>query len=625
MEHSTDLTRRYQEGVSHHQRGALSDALAAYRDVLRADPRHHDALVMAGRALVDAGQAGQALGPLGEALQVNPESVDAYNAVAMAQQALGHAGQAEEALTQALSRAPRHPESLNMMGVVKDQAGRADEAEAYFRQAVGAAPDYHGAHLNLGTLLARGNRIDDAIVSLTHAIRTNPNNPQAYAIMYNVLMRRGALNAALPVLEGWVGLEPNNPRIKAELGGLLTQLGEHEKATACLDAALALNPDLPEARIKKAELLDQQGDRDGAWELIRPMIESGEKNAEAALLFGALSGHLDRREEAAELLTRAIAERWNPALEGGLQHRAAELYDRLGRVDDAFRHARLGNAAFAAAGLPFDVDAHEAWVNRLIATYGGESVADLAQAETGRDLPVFIVGMPRSGTSLVEQIIASHPQAHGAGELVYIKDIAGELERNCNAPYPELAPMLTPEELNWGADQYLERLRAHAPKATRIVDKMPNNLHYVGLIAQLFPGARIIHTRRDPVDTCLSCYFQAFPGLSYTRDLAHLGRYHNAAERLMAHWKQVLPVTIHTVQYEQLISDQERVSRELIDYCGLLWDDACLQFHKTRRTVATASYDQVRQPLYSKAVGRWKPYEAHLQPLLAVLAVLERD
>jgi hypothetical protein len=243
-------------------------------------------------------------------------------------------------------------------------------------------------------------------------------------------------------------------------------------------------------------------------------------------------------------------------------------------------------------------------------------------------LPVFVVGMPRSGTTLVEQILASHPEVHGAGELPDLNRLVERLRNAAGAAflYPEDAPALAAERLREFGETYVEGLRGRAPGATRVTDKMPGNFLLLGLIHLALPGASIIHVTRDPRDTCLSCYSKLFTAeQNFAYDLGELGRYYSKYSQLMAHWQDVLPEgRILSIRYEDVIADLEGEARRIISHCGLAWDERCLAFHKTERPVKTASATQVRRPIYRSAVGRWQLYEEHLGPLLAALGVSAR-
>jgi hypothetical protein len=240
---------------------------------------------------------------------------------------------------------------------------------------------------------------------------------------------------------------------------------------------------------------------------------------------------------------------------------------------------------------------------------------------------VFIVGMPRSGTTLVEQILASHPAVFGAGELDDIRQISAALPSLLGSanPYPECLAQAGQSSLTKIADRYLVHLRGLSSDARRITDKMPTNFLHLGLIELLFPQARVIHVIRHPLDTCVSCYFEEFTTTnSYAYDLEQMGIYYKQYERIMRHWKDVLKIRMLDVRYEELVDNQENICRQMIEFCDLEWDDRVLRFYETKRDVATPSFDQVRQPLYRKSIGRWKNYERHLGPLMRVLGTSGR-
>ena len=304
----------------------------------------------------------------------------------------------------------------------------------------------------------------------------------------------------------------------------------------------------------------------------------------------------------------------------------AQLLDRSGAYDEAFAHFRRANdlrkEVDRRCGNVHDPAAQAVYTDRQLAWFTPEYFQRVRGFGSESELPVFVVGMMRSGTSLAEQIIASHPRVHGAGELRDISHLVGTLAQRLGgvSEYPHCLAQLDAAMTRALADEYLQRLRELGGNAIQVVDKFPTNFLYLGLIATLFPRARIIHCRRDPVDTCLSCYFQNFgEPLPFKLDLAHLGHYYREYERLMAHWVRVSPVPIFELCYEELTADQEAVSRRLLAFCGLDWDEQCLRFNETARAVQTASALQVRRPMYRTSVGRSRHYAAHLQPLLQAL------
>ena len=296
-----------------------------------------------------------------------------------------------------------------------------------------------------------------------------------------------------------------------------------------------------------------------------------------------------------------------------LHFAAGKMYDDIGAHEAAFAHYHQGNMAKGVQGEPV---APEQRAADTVAAFTRERMAAHAGRGSDSRVPVFVVGMPRSGTSLVEQILASHPQVFGAGELPDIEAIAREVSKRADAP----------EVFEGFAGSYLRRVTALAPESVRIVDKQPLNFRHLGLIALMFPQAAIIHCRRHPVDTCVSCYFQNFrTQQDYSFDLAYLGLFYRYYRRLMEHWRAVLPRPFLDIGYEDLVADPAGQARRMLDHCGLDWDDACARPERSQRPVDTASLWQVRQPVYRTSVARWRRYERHLGPLLDALGPLAGD
>lgn len=397
--------------------------------------------------------------------------------------------------------------------------------------------------------------------------------------------------------------------------------GRMEEAIKAIDRALKISPETPQLHAAKAETYSTMGEAGLGYEAIRHLVEGRtEADLGIAKIFARLAPKLGKREEALAMLRGAI--------EGG---RAApselctawfvmgELLDGMKDHDGAFQAYAKGNAL---RRVEYDAGSHSKKVDAMLAAWTRERVRDLPRSGVKTDRPVFIVGMPRSGTSLVEQILASHPRVAGAGEL---NDVSRMVHRWSgtiagNIPLLTDVSVLTRPAVEKAAREYVETLREVSVTAARVTDKMPPNFQHLGVISLLFPSAPLLHCVRDPVDTCVSCYFQNFSGNNpFAYDLGHLGRFYRDYERIMAHWRGVLDVPIQDVVYEELVEKQEEGSRRLVGLCGVEWDDACLRFHESERVVLTSSNDQVRRPMYKTSVARWKRYERHLGPLLEAL------
>jgi hypothetical protein len=298
------------------------------------------------------------------------------------------------------------------------------------------------------------------------------------------------------------------------------------------------------------------------------------------------------------------------------------LYDAMGLFDRAFDCIRRANELSVAA---FDLDAFSHFVEDSIETFSVANLPQLPHSTVTTELPIFIVGMPRSGTTLVEQIIASHPDAHGAGELSHLEGFVNTLDRAATSrgmpPYPKFLFNTQSPVLDTFASRYNDYIAALRPGAKRVTDKHPLNFRYLGFIQLLFPKARVIHCTREPLDTCLSIYFNAFSRRNaFANDLKTLGMYYREYEKLMAHWHRTLSTPLLDISYEQLVATPETVVRQIVDFAGLPWHDACMRFFENRRAVATPSYSQVRRPIYRTSVGRAQAYAPHLRPLIQALA-----
>lgn len=298
-----------------------------------------------------------------------------------------------------------------------------------------------------------------------------------------------------------------------------------------------------------------------------------------------------------------------------------KIFDDIKSFTKAFEHYLKGNT-FKRKTIIYDSQNHSAFVDRLIKIYSKKYLQEKTACGSDSKLPVFIVGMPRSGTTLVEQIVSSHPQVYGAGELISLLRIENTIAKQFEAssPYPECMPLCKDSTLLRFSAEYLEELGNHSQDANCITDKMPDNFLRIGLIKTLFPYARIIHCQRNAMDTCTSIFLNYFGNdIRYSFDLTEIGQYYLDYTRLMEYWSSLFPSEILDVQYEELVMNQEIVSRQLIKYLGLEWDENCLDFHNNKRAVRTASSLQVRQPIYRNSINRWKHYEKHLEPLIAIL------
>ena len=404
------------------------------------------------------------------------------------------------------------------------------------------------------------------------------------------------------------------------LGIARDELGQPEQAISCYEQAIVIKPDYAEAHNNLGNALIEFGRSEDAITHFEQALAIKPDFAEAHRHLTLIKPKQEQVPIIERLLTRL------PISNEDAMHyhfSLGNIYHEVEIFDKAFEHFNKANGLKRLC-ITYNAQNHSAYVDRLIESNTKEYFQEKATCGSDSGLPVFIIGMPRSGTTLVEQILSSHPQVHGASELAFFVHIEEAISKQfvASRPYPECMSLCNDAVAEKYSEDYLDKIRVYSRDATRITDKMPHNFLRIGLIRTLFPQARIIHCQRDAMDTCLSIfinYFVDITGNEYTYDLEEIGSYFVDYERLMAHWCDLFPSEILNVQYEQLVGDQEKISRQLVKHIGLEWDDQCLDFHLNKRAVRTASSVQVRQPLYTHSINRWKHYENQLAPLLAIL------
>ena len=485
-----------------------------------------------------------------------------------------------------------------------------------FSHANGLTPDAAGPLHAMRRLAFEAENFILSEAHLKDAHTLAPRNPDIRCDYGRTLSRMARHDDALRYLEALHAEAPENLRYLLSLGWARYRAGQSQRAISDFDVVLEQFPRSVEAHYGRARALVDAGQVNEAKLWFHRTILLAPDHAGALRELGNLKD-LNPADAAFEALTGALA---NPDVlatrRSVLEMAAGAAHINCNSHKAGFAHYRRGNLLKDVA---FDIETYRGFVDRLITTFDEEHFKRTTANGSDTDIPVFVIGMPRSGTSLVEQILASHSLVHGAGERENVLQLADHLGRlvNDSRAYPDCLDSLTSEHSQQIAEDFLRDLRHTDPKAMRIVDKMPGNFHHIGLIASLFPKAQIIHCQRDPRDTCLSIFFGDFAGSHpYSYDLNNLGLYYREYERLMAHWHRVLPGRILDVAYESVVEDQENWSRKMLSFCGLDWESACLEFHKTQRNVRTRSNVQVRQPIYRSSLARWKSYEDELQPLL---------
>jgi tetratricopeptide (TPR) repeat protein len=586
-----DANLLYQLGLTCQGLGLFQEAGKHFQDCLRLRPHAAAAYFSLGNVHLQLGQLDEAISQYREAVRLQPGLGPAFLNLANALQRQGHPEEAADCLGGFLAREPLYAEGHYNLGNVLVALERLDEAAVHYQVSLRLRPDFCQGHNNWGALLLEQGKVDEAIEHFQEALRLQPEYADAHVNLGNARRERLETAEAVESYEEALRIEPRNARARNNLGEACLELGDANRAQVHLREALRIEPGYVSPLLQLAA--------NGFYSAAEPGIEKLEARLNDARLPG----------EAASQLHFILG----------------YVLKRDGATDAAFAHFRRGNALrrslFQRKGTAYDAEAHSRWIDRLIDFFSSDWFKRTAGFGLASDVPIFIVGMPRSGSTLVEQILSGHSQVAAAGELKTVNRIVSGLPAKLGSShgYPECLAALDADQARELAEGYLVELRRHGPTAVRVTDKMLDNYLYLGLLAVLFPRARVIHCRREPLDVCLSCFFQYFKGLSFSWDLDDLGRHYRDYERLMAHWRAVLPLPVFEVTYEELVADLEAVSRRLVAFCGLEWEANCLRFQENERVVRTMSRVQVRQPIYRSSVGRWRRYAAHLDPLTRAL------
>ncbi|MBZ9989148.1 sulfotransferase [Mesorhizobium sp. BH1-1-5] len=532
------------------------------------------------------------------------------------------------------------------------QAGRRQEAEALYRQVLGQQPNHAAALHFLGLLLHQTGRSEEGLDLLEQSVTLQPENADFLNNMGTVMRDLGRVPAAIDFFRGAVDIRPDQLAARDNLGSSLTQLGQFDAAEEIYRGTIGRNPFHVRARIGLAETLQEAGRLDEAIKLFREALSIRPKDAELLYGLGVAMMEKGKLDEAADFARQALAVAPNMARAWLLltqvkrqterdkelagmeaEHAKApqgslarmQLSFGLGKVNDdlkdygrAFDYFAEGNA-IRRKGIGYDTARTRGEFEAMKAAFDTAFFEKHKPSGISDDTPIFVVGMPRSGTTLVEQIIASHPQVLGAGELNILKTAVGkQFPMNMPGGFPAGIADMPDKAFAEAGQAYLDMLHSRYPGYRHVTDKMPGNFLLVGFLHMMLPKAKIVHCARDAAATCLSIFKVHFRGDShrYGYDLGELADFHNLYTDIMAHWHKVLPGVVHDVRYEDFVADQEGQTRALMAYLGLPWDDKVLSFHETDRPVRTASAAQVRQPMYQGSVDLWKRYGDRLKPLL---------
>lgn len=533
-------------------------------------------------------------------------------------------GRHDEAMAQIksfLAIAPANYQAKDILASCLINLDRNDEAQEILVNLIRTRPDYVFPYIHIANIFERRGDYLQAINYLQQALENTDEPLEALGVLARLYLEYGMHQQAIDSCKKAMEIDTGNKSAHFFLALALSDSVHYEEALKELDLLALDAPDSPLLLGARANLLDRLGHHEDAHQIIKSLINKGSALNNIVNVYARLCHKFDECDEATTMIYQTLKKTdLDKSYRRGLLFTLGKLQDRLHNYDSAFEAIHEANEL-----KPYvcDHDKYTNYINQLI----HPDITALIKkpriiSSTHRINPVFIFGMPRSGTSLVEQIISSHPDVVAGGERQEISSLVSKLPfmEGVKGSYPECLTRLTPElikQMLMGYDSFTRGLEAGV---TLVTDKMPENYQHLVFIRMLFPDARIIHCLRNPMDTCLSCYFQQFSGYhDYAYKLEDLGKHYSEYKRLMNHYRDVDKIPFMEVQYEELVHNTEEITRQMIDYCNLEWDESCLHFYDSDRVVRTASYDQVNKPIYTGSIDKWKHYESHLEPLREAL------
>ena len=532
----------------------------------------------------------------------------------------GQLGNYENAIKysqKSLSINRQDPDAFATLAFASLRTGRNQEAVRLYKEYIHINPDNPEVHENLGLIYKASGALHKAASCLERVITLKPLGIQAYLYLGDTYTRLGDAAKSEKIYRTALSLEPENSGLIIELAYVLQAQGKYTEAFSCFEKVFEIDKHNHDALIGMALVRHKQGYNEEAYHLITPLLDKQISNPRFAFLYARIARHLNKNAEAIQLIERTLASDNLGGHDKSLLHFClGDIYDINADYNKAFQHYKVANNNVACNR---DNDTYLVAMRAMRRIFTAELFSNMPTSGNNTELPVFIVGMPRSGTTLLEQILSSHSKIYGAGELSHLMEMADDCSKRQRgaSPYDTFLQSLTRERLHDLSNKYTERLQALAPDASRITDKMPHNFMLLGFIALLFPESRVIHCSRNPLDTCLSIYFNTMSqGHEYAYSLESIGRHYREYVLLMKHWNECLPVKMLNIQYEDVVLDLEGQSRKIVGFCGLDWEDRCLDFVDNKRDVSTISYEQIRKPIYQSSIGRWKHYEAYLSSLI---------
>lgn len=612
-------------GEIERQRGNAETAAAALRKAIGIDPNYAQAYNNMGIIYYDKGEFEEAAKNYEKALSLNDSYPEAHNNLGNALRALNKGDEALEHYEKAIMLKENYAEAYNNMATVLRDKDLKEEAEHAYKRAIQLKPNYTDAFNNLASFYIQEDNTDEALRVLGEGLKIDDKNVPILINVARVQLEKNNYEAAEMACKIALSQDPGSAEAECVYGQLCMDLDKYDDALAHFEKALQLKPEYGEANNHYGICLKSVGRLDDAKKQFQKTLDRNER------AFGAYSNLADLekftpKSKLLKKMEKLMKEAENPDTERymALHFALGKAYDDSGQYDKAFEHFSRG-AKLKRAKLDYKEKDTKQFFEDIKATFTKDIFGkDRPWEGNPTEKPVFILGMPRSGSTLTEQIVSSHPQAFGAGEIKTLARSIGQLRSKFpNVPrYPAMVGKMNPNHYKFISDMYMQYINSVGGDAIRVTDKMLSNYYFVGLLNLLFPKAKVINIVRNPVDTCLSGFTKLFKDdMPHSYDLGEIGRYYRMYEDIMAHWQTVLPKGfLMELNYEDIVADIDKKAHEILDFVGLPWDDACVAFHKSKRPIKTASVVQVRKPVYKTSVERWKNYgEKNLKPLLEAL------
>lgn len=620
---SEEETKLFQQAMQALNNGRPKEAIRLFEEVQKAGGNHPDIWYLMGLAYGQQGEMAKVRQVSMRCLEVEPNH---YGALCNLANTLMYFGDKEGALenyAKAMKAKPGDEMVINNYGRALDLLGRREEAIEHFEGILETNNSYAPAHASLGKAYVAAGYPEKALKKYNEALEIDGRLIDAHIGIGHLYAGLGGLAKAERHFQVAVEAEPRSVDAQLGLVAVTSYVGDFIKALDKLKEAEKHAPNSIDILACKADLLERIGDYDSSYKIVQRLKKENRVNAPAVIVYSHLCQKFDHCDDAIELLKRSLeVPQYNTGQKQTMRFELGKLLDKLKYYDEAFECYKIANGIL---NIDSKIEADRKYVDQLIGYFSEEALPTMPRANINTKRPIFILGMPRSGTSLTEQILAGHPDVYGAGELADLvsvtKQIGASTKKTCDS-YLEALSGFSQADMNRYAQQYLDSVAKLDSEAAHVTDKMPHNFFHIGLISLLFPEAKIIHCRRNPLDNGLSIYFQNFTWThDYAIKLDRIGHFYNQYDRLIKHWENVIDIPIMTCQYEDMVEDKVAMSKKLIEFCGLEWDEKILDFQDSKRAIATASYDQVRQPMYKTSRERWRNYEKHIQPLIDALDV----